>query len=308
MAPQKPKQGASAGGSKKRAGKEATGTASSAAAATEQPEEDPLVAVILADSYDSHYAPLTTSTPRCLLPLANVPLINYSFESAARSGVAHIYVLSRAHTPLVRAHIGGSSRGGDGHTGDGDDLSPQAALQAQGIGITVIGTPEALSEGDALRELDAKQILRSDFILYRCDSVCTIDLWPVVQQHRERRKTDKDAIMTMCCLPAGAGPSSEAVQPVHYIDPQTHQVLHYEMTSRRGPASQANEGESSKLVMPLELLRLDEKSGHDEIDVRADLVEAGVDICSIDVGTRDMISCGKFGHECGLTPVSLFFI
>lgn len=35
--------------------------------------------------------------------------------------------------------------------------------------------------------------------------------------------------------------------------------------------------------MPNEILRLDDKSGYDEIDVRCDLVEAGVEVCSVDV-------------------------
>jgi translation initiation factor eIF-2B subunit epsilon len=35
--------------------------------------------------------------------------------------------------------------------------------------------------------------------------------------------------------------------------------------------------------MPYEVLRLDEKTGFDEIDIRYDLVEAGVEVCSVDV-------------------------
>lgn len=35
--------------------------------------------------------------------------------------------------------------------------------------------------------------------------------------------------------------------------------------------------------MPNEILRFDEKSGYDEIDIRFDLVEAGVEVCSVDV-------------------------
>lgn len=154
--------------------------------ANEQPDEDPLVAVILADSYDEHFTPLTLGTPRCLLPLANVPLIDYSIESATVTGVNHIYILACAHSNQIRQHVSGRL---------------QATLRNQGIGITVMSTPEARSEGDALRELDAKQVLRSDFLLYRADSVCTFDLKRAVAEHKRRRKVDKDVIMTMCCMP-----------------------------------------------------------------------------------------------------------
>lgn len=227
----------------------------------DQPEEEPLVAVLLADSYDNHFAPLTLNWPRCLLPLANVPLLHYSVESATRAGVSHIYVLTRSHAHLIRQHVN-------------DHL--QNLLHSQGIAITVMSTPEARSEGDAIRELDAKQVLRSDFLLYRSDSVCTMDLRPVVDLHRRRRAIDKDAIMTMCCMQAGDQTTmrSKAMRPVQYIDPATNQVLHYEQLPGLP---------KRKAVMPFELLRLDDKTGFDEIDVRFDLVEAGVYICSIDV-------------------------
>lgn len=248
--------GAGAGSSSKRSVKAAGGAATS-----DQPEEEPLVAVILADSYDDHFAPLTLNWPRCLLPLANVPLLHYSIESATRTGVAHIYVLTRAHAHLIRQHV---------------DDALQDLLHGQGINITVMSTPEALSEGDAIRELDAKQVLRSDFLLYRSDSVCTMDLHSVVDRHRQRRKLDKDAIMTMCCMPVrdDTPMRSRATRPVQYVDPATNQILHYEMLSGHP---------KRKAVMPYELLRLDDKNGFDEIDVRFDLVDAGVHVCSIDV-------------------------
>lgn len=154
--------------------------------ANEQPDEDPLVAVILADSYDDYFAPLTIGTPRCLLPLANVPLIEYSIESATVTGVSHIYVLAGAHTAQIQRHL---------------STNLQRIFQNQGIGLSVLNTSEASSEGDALRELDALQIIRSDFLLYRGDSICTFDLTKAVQAHRSRRKLDKDVIMTMCCMP-----------------------------------------------------------------------------------------------------------
>lgn len=177
--PPRNQQAAAQAGSSKKGAKEAIH-------ANEQPDEDPLVAVILADSYDDHFAPLTLGTPRCLLPLANVPLLDYSIESATVTGVTHIYILACAHSNQIREHLSGEK---------------QATLKSQGITVSVMSTPEARSEGDALRELDAKQVLRSDFLLYRADSVCTFDLRTAVAEHKKRRKADKDVVMTMCCMP-----------------------------------------------------------------------------------------------------------
>lgn len=78
----------------------------------------------------------------------------------------------------------------------------------------------------------------------------------------------------MCLTLIPPHPRSKAVRPIHYVDPSSSQVLHYEL-QHTFPTKKAS--------IPYELLRLDEKHGYDEIDIRQDLVEAGVDVCSIDV-------------------------
>ena len=42
--------------------------------------EDVIQAVVVADSFSSAFAPLTLSTPACLLPLAGRPLLEYTLE------------------------------------------------------------------------------------------------------------------------------------------------------------------------------------------------------------------------------------
>lgn len=54
-----------------------------------------------------------------------------------------------------------------------------------------------------MRELDAKQIVTSDFILVTGDIVSTIPIQDVLREHKERRKVSKDCIMTMVYKPAG---------------------------------------------------------------------------------------------------------
>jgi translation initiation factor eIF-2B subunit epsilon len=42
--------------------------------------EDLVQAVVVADSFSSAFAPLTQTTPACLLPLSGRPLIEYTLE------------------------------------------------------------------------------------------------------------------------------------------------------------------------------------------------------------------------------------
>jgi translation initiation factor eIF-2B subunit epsilon len=51
--------------------------------------------------------------------------------------------------------------------------------------------------GDALRHIDQKDVIKSDFILVYGDVVSNMDLGPALAAHRARRDKDKNAIMTM---------------------------------------------------------------------------------------------------------------
>jgi translation initiation factor eIF-2B subunit epsilon len=81
--------------------------------------------------------------------------------------------------------------------------SSQWAKSSSGMSITTIVSREARSVGDAMRELDAKQILTSDFVLLTGDVVSNIHLEEVVKEHKARRKISKDAIMTMVVKEVG---------------------------------------------------------------------------------------------------------
>ena len=63
--------------------------------------------------------------------------------------------------------------------------------------VVTIVSQECYSVGDALRELDAKQFLGSDFILVHGDLVANFSLKDALRRHRQRKASDKNTIMTM---------------------------------------------------------------------------------------------------------------
>lgn len=67
--------------------------------------------------------------------------------------------------------------------------------------VSVVISKELRSVGDVLRELDTR--LTSDFILISGDTVGNVDLTDAVAEHRKRRETDKNAIMTMVLMTLG---------------------------------------------------------------------------------------------------------
>ena len=67
--------------------------------------EEPLQAVVLADSFETRFNPFTVERPRCLLSLANTPLIEYTFEFLASAGVEEVFLCCGNHTDQVEAYL-----------------------------------------------------------------------------------------------------------------------------------------------------------------------------------------------------------
>lgn len=62
-----------------------------------QPSEDvkreqKLQAIILADSFSKTFRPVTLECPKVLLPLANVPMLDYTIEFLSQNGVEEVSV------------------------------------------------------------------------------------------------------------------------------------------------------------------------------------------------------------------------
>jgi len=62
-------------------------------------------AVVLAAGLGTRLRPLTDHTPKCLLPLANRPLLDYWLEALASAGVRDALINTHAHAEKVRGHI-----------------------------------------------------------------------------------------------------------------------------------------------------------------------------------------------------------
>ncbi|KAK4146636.1 putative translation initiation factor eIF-2B subunit epsilon [Dichotomopilus funicola] len=230
-------------------------------AGAEEKGEDVLQAVILADSFQDRFKPFTLETPRCLLPLVNVPVIEYTLEFLASNGVQEVFIYCGAHSEDIEQYIHDSSRWSPGST-----ISPFSSLE-------FIRVSDANSIGDFLRDLDKRSIIGGDFILVHGDVVSNIQLDAALAKHRARREENRDACMTVVLRSVGEQPHRAAkargIIPVFVVDPTTGRCLQYEETH------------------PLQsehYLSLDPAVfSHGEFEVRTDLVDCGIDICTPDV-------------------------
>ena len=58
-----------------------------------------------------------------------------------------------------------------------------------GMDVQVIVSESCMSTGDALRDIDAKSIIHSDFVLINGDLVSNVKLSSLIQQHRSPANT-----------------------------------------------------------------------------------------------------------------------
>ncbi|KAI9787601.1 MAG: hypothetical protein M1839_000132 [Geoglossum umbratile] len=216
--------------------------------------EDSLQAVILADSYETRFNPFTLERPRCLLPLANTPMIEYTFDFLANAGVQDIFVYCGAHTALVEEYIRKSKW-----------TLPSSPFKS----LDIIKSASC-SVGDAMRDLDSRHLITGDFIVVSADVVSNLPLEGALAKHRARREADKNAIMTMILRETDSTPQTQPRRsaPSFVIDPTKDRCLHYQ--------------DSQQYIDRVDI-DPDLMLSHPGVELRNDLIDCYIDICTPDV-------------------------
>ncbi|GAB2277186.1 hypothetical protein Dimus_011894 [Dionaea muscipula] len=124
--------------------------------ASDEPEDlahVPLQAVLLADSFATKFRPITLERPKVLLPLVNVPMINYSLAWLESAGVEEVFVFCCAHSKQVA-----------------DYLESSQWVKLTTFSVTTIESRNAISAGDALRLIYERHVIHGDFVLITGDT------------------------------------------------------------------------------------------------------------------------------------------
>lgn len=215
--------------------------------------EEIFQAVILSDSFNFRFLPITLETPRALLPLVNVPLLDYTIEFLVEAGVQEIFVFCCAHADQIKNHLSQSKW-----------TSSRSPCDVKTIVIE-----DCLSLGDALREIDRQSFLKNDFVLVSGDVVSNMKLEQVLQEHKDRRKKDKASLMTMVFKVANPGHRTRCQEEdlIVALDSTTGRILQCERTANK-----------KRFSFPLSLF-----SDNNNIQIRYDLLDCNICICSTTV-------------------------
>ncbi|KAJ2302985.1 translation initiation factor eIF-2B epsilon subunit, GEF [Coemansia sp. RSA 2706] len=217
-------------------------------------EKEELKAVVLADSFDELFQPLSLNKPRCLLPLCNVPMIEYTLEMLAQSGVVEAIVVCKAHADKLAAYI------------------KQSQWARGQMKVVVRAVRQATTLGDALRAVDESSAIMADFVLCAGVVISNMNLGRVVAAHVANKKRDASHVMTMLLQEATAGHRrrDKCDESVYFVEPGSGRLLALN--------SHAAVPRARATVIPPDVI-----TAHAEIEVRADLADTGVAVCSPDV-------------------------
>eukprot|EP01094_Clydonella_sp_ATCC50884_P029950 TRINITY_DN957_c0_g1_i1.p1 TRINITY_DN957_c0_g1~~TRINITY_DN957_c0_g1_i1.p1 ORF type:complete len:622 (-),score=225.65 TRINITY_DN957_c0_g1_i1:471-2336(-) len=188
---------------------------------------------------------------QALMPLVNTPMMDYTIEFLASAGITHIWVFCCSHAAMIDEHVNKTYR------------------HLPKVKVECIKADMCRSAGDALRVVYDRECFSSDFVLVSGDVVSNLDLKPILQQHQERRAKDKSIIMTQLLMQASPNHRSRAQEDatIVAIDRATSQLLHYD-----------NSPETGRVRLSAELF-----AGRSAVEVRFDLLDCRVDICSLEV-------------------------
>uniref|UniRef100_A0A0D9VJY3 Translation initiation factor eIF2B subunit epsilon n=1 Tax=Leersia perrieri TaxID=77586 RepID=A0A0D9VJY3_9ORYZ len=187
------------------------------AAAGDDPDDlsrSPLQAVLLADSFTLKFRPITLERPKVLLPLVNVPMIEYTLSWLESVGVEDVFVFCCAHAQQVKEYL-------------------QKAGSTGKMSVTAVESHDAISAGDALRVMYGRGVIHGDFVLISGDTISNMNLKDALQEHKDRRKKDPLAVMTMIIKHSKPSILTHQTrlgndETVMTIDPETKELLYYE--------------------------------------------------------------------------------
>ncbi|GER55176.1 translation initiation factor eIF-2B subunit epsilon [Striga asiatica] len=217
----------------------------------------PLQAILLADSFATLFRPITLERPKVLLPLVNVPMIDYTLAWLESAGVEETFVFCCAHSKQVI-----------------DYLEKSKWFKQPNFSVTTIESHNSTSAGDALRLIYEKHVIRGDFILVTGDTVSNMSLTQALKEHKERRRKDSNAVMTMVIKQSKPSPVTHQSrlgmdELFMALDPNTKQLLYYE-----------DKADTSKGIVTLDKALLTDNSS---LSLHNDKQDCYIDICSPEV-------------------------
>ncbi|KRT81753.1 hypothetical protein AMK59_5175 [Oryctes borbonicus] len=216
-------------------------------------KSDIIQAIVIADGFGSEFLPLSNDVPLALLQLVNKPLIEYTLEFLSFGGVEEVFLFCCSHVDTIKDYINNSRN--------------QDAVWSQTVKVNIIISESCRSFGDCLRDLDAKGLLRGNFVLCEPGVISNVKLLPIIKKHIEISTKDKGTAMTLIYQEAGVGQYGRC--------PREEIVVASNSENRILFHKKINHGHDRKINFPLEIFL-----ENNCVSIHHDLKDTHIAICS----------------------------
>ncbi|XP_043261424.1 translation initiation factor eIF-2B subunit epsilon isoform X1 [Colletes gigas] len=210
-------------------------------------KKDIVQAVVLVDDFVTKLTPMQNITPSILMPVMNVPLLDYLIETLIKSKIQELVLYCSSHKDLIKKFVNDR--------------------KWSRISVSLIISEGCTSLGDALRDIDTKGSIRGNFILIRGDAFINANLTNALNYHSAKLANDKGAAMTMLLRNIGSTNDSLLKREASLLvsDKTSKKVLHYKKLRN-----------NEKKVK----LELDWFLDHNEIEINTCCMDTHVYLCS----------------------------
>jgi len=215
------------------------------------------------------FKPMTVERPKCLFPLANIPVLLYSLEFLAVNNVTDVILVSSKEGRVFKQVL--------------ETIRAAHSNKKNRIAIKTFKLDKANSLAAALREInDSQEKLSENFIIMQGDVVTNASLKDAIQMHLDGKKTAKNeegasVVMTKIFVQMPfADPVRNTQQELALLlDAETRQILDYgQYGSRQTTSYQLNKKHISL------------KKQARQYELRSDLVDTEIAICSKQIFTH----------------------
>lgn len=130
--------------------------------------DDVYQAVIICESFRNYFGPIGKRLAPCLIPLVDKPILFYTLNALRVAGIQEAFIFCSSQSDQIRAFV-------RDYRTQRDDVH---------FKLTVHSAEHYFSVGEIIRDIFAKAIIRSDFVLIHGDTVCNLPFKHLLDEHK----------------------------------------------------------------------------------------------------------------------------
>lgn len=221
-------------------------------------------ALIIADTFTSLFSPINNEISECLLPICNIPIIEYMFDFLFSNSITEIIICAAKNADTLKSYLKKYHH-----------KNNQIKL------ITSDSKDEFQTLGDCMRKVNIEKLITSDFVLIRGLVIANFNLEDAFKFHVAKRKADPYVLITTIMKRYKNDKMIKTRYDENFliVNKQTNRILQYE-SIQCGDNFIVNKNVKFNLSKPKSA---NEIPVANQYQIKTGLYDTFIDICSADI-------------------------